>query len=57
MPPPMTKTLAPTGNELKFDRVLAVSDDQGFRLGKPMLDGASVSAEVLGVRQGIAPGA
>lgn len=35
------------GADLKFDRVLAVSGDGGLKLGKPTLDGASVSAKVL----------
>ena len=40
------------GSELKFDRVLAVSDEDGLRAGKPTLEGASVSAKVLGARLG-----
>ena len=40
------------GDELKFDRVLAVSGEGGLKLGSPVVDGASVSAEVLGVEQG-----
>ncbi len=43
---------AAKGAELQFERVLAVSGDEGLRLGKPTVDGASVSAEVLGVRLG-----
>jgi large subunit ribosomal protein L21 len=35
------------GSELKFDRVLAVSGDSGLKLGKPTLDGASVTAKVI----------
>lgn len=38
--------------EITFGRVLAISDDAGFHLGKPALDGATVSAEVLGPSQG-----
>lgn len=38
---------AQPGEKLTFDRVLAVSDDDGFRLGQPQVDGASVSATVL----------
>jgi len=41
-----------TGEQLTFDRVLAVRGEEGLRLGQPMLAGASVTAEVLGVRQG-----
>lgn len=40
------------GTEIKFEKVLAISDDDGFHLGKPALDGASVTAEVLGPSQG-----
>lgn len=35
------------GDSITFDRVLAVSDDSGFRLGQPEVSGASVSAKVL----------
>lgn len=41
-----------SGEDVTFDRVLAISDDDGFHLGKPTLDGASVSAKVVGVVQG-----
>ena len=40
------------GEELKFDRVLAVSGDQGMKLGSPTVSGASVTAEIVGVQQG-----
>ncbi len=40
------------GDNLTFDRVLAVSGEKGLTLGKPTVDGASVTAEVLGVEQG-----
>jgi large subunit ribosomal protein L21 len=40
------------GEELTFDRVLAVSDSQGLRAGKPVLEGASVTATVVGARLG-----
>ncbi|MBC8356804.1 MAG: 50S ribosomal protein L21 [Planctomycetes bacterium] len=40
------------GDELKFNRVLAVSGDGGLKLGSPVVEGASVTAEVLGVQQG-----
>jgi large subunit ribosomal protein L21 len=38
----------PKGESLKFERVLAVSGEDGVRLGKPTVEGASVTAEVLG---------
>jgi len=40
------------GDELKFDRVLAFRDAEGLKLGQPTLESASVTAEVLAVRQG-----
>jgi large subunit ribosomal protein L21 len=41
-----------TGAELTFDRVLAVRGEEGLKLGRPILTGTSVIAQVLGVRQG-----
>jgi large subunit ribosomal protein L21 len=40
------------GQEFKFDRVLAVRNDEGLKIGRPTLDSASVTAEMLGVAQG-----
>ena len=40
------------GDELRFDRVLAVTGDSGLQLGKPVVDGVTVTAEVLGVEFG-----
>ncbi len=40
------------GGELKIDQVLAVRDDEGLKLGRPKIEGASVTAEVLAVHQG-----
>jgi len=42
----------PKGEQITFDSVLAVSGEEGLKLGKPTLDGASVTAEVLGLEQG-----
>jgi len=42
----------PKGQQLKFDTVLAISGDEGVTLGKPAVEGASVTAEVLGIAQG-----
>jgi len=39
------------GDEVKFDRVLAISSGETLSLGKPTVDGASVTAEVIGVKQ------
>ncbi len=43
---------AHAGDEITFERVLAVSGDAGLQLGKPTVSGATVTAEVVGVRQG-----
>ena len=43
---------AEPGSTITFDRVLAVGGDEGFRLGQPVVDGASVSATVLDTTQG-----
>jgi large subunit ribosomal protein L21 len=42
----------PKGGELKFDKVLAVSGDEGVTIGRPTIDGASVTVEVLGTQLG-----
>lgn len=43
---------AEAGSELKFDKVLALSGDAGFKLGKPTVAGASVTAKVIGDTKG-----
>ena len=35
------------GEAVKFDRVLAIIDDEGSVFGKPMVDGSTVSANVV----------
>ena len=40
------------GDEITFDRVLAVSTGEDFQLGQPTVEGASVSATVLGTTKG-----
>ena len=40
------------GESLQFGKVLAVGGDEGLTLGAPTLDGASVTASVLGPKQG-----
>lgn len=42
----------PGGNPITFDRVLALRDDAGLKLGRPMLSGVTVSGEVVGPTQG-----
>jgi large subunit ribosomal protein L21 len=43
---------ASVGDEIRFDRVLAYRDDEGFRVGRPLLESARVTGEVVGVGQG-----
>ena len=43
---------ASAGDELTLDQVLAVRTESGIQLGQPMLEGARVTAEVVGVTQG-----
>ena len=40
------------GSELVFDKVLAVSKEGKLHIGAPIIDGAVVKAEVLGLSQG-----
>ncbi len=40
------------GERVEFNRVLAVSNDDGVQLGHPTLEGAIVTAEVVGLQQG-----
>jgi large subunit ribosomal protein L21 len=43
---------AEPGSTLTFDRVLLVADEKGVRIGKPIVEGAKVTAEVLGQAKG-----
>ncbi|MCE5303858.1 MAG: 50S ribosomal protein L21 [Planctomycetaceae bacterium] len=40
------------GDQVTFDQVLAYRDDQSLQVGQPVLQGATVTAEVLSVAQG-----
>jgi len=40
------------GAEVKFERVLIVNGNEGTKVGSPTVDGAEVSAEVIGPRLG-----
>ena len=40
------------GEEITFEQVLAVSGEKGMRLGQPTLEGAVVTAEVVGPAKG-----
>lgn len=42
----------PKGETLTLDRVLAVGGDGDVKLGAPTVDGASVTAEIVGTSQG-----
>jgi large subunit ribosomal protein L21 len=42
----------PAGEGITFDRVLAVRDEAGLKLGRPALSGAAVTAKVVSVVQG-----
>ena len=35
------------GEDIAFEEVLAVNDDEGFKIGTPVVEGASVKAEVV----------
>ena len=41
------KLEAEEGAEITFDKVLAVSSDAGFKAGSPVVEGATVSANVV----------
>ena len=43
---------AEPGSKVTFDRVLLVGDDKGVQVGTPMLQGVSVTAEVVGQKRG-----
>ena len=43
---------AQQGDKIKIDRVLLVSGEAGVKVGKPLVAGASVAAEVLGQEMG-----
>ena len=43
----LEKMNAEAGDTVKFDRVLALSDDKGFIAGTPVVEGAAVEANVV----------
>jgi large subunit ribosomal protein L21 len=43
---------AAPGETVTFDRVLLVADEKGVRIGKPVVQGAKVTAEVVGETKG-----
>ncbi|MFT4538379.1 MAG: large subunit ribosomal protein L21 [Planctomycetota bacterium] len=43
---------AKVGSEITFDTVLLVGDESGSKIGKPVLEGASVKGEILGDAKG-----
>ena len=42
----------PSGETVKFDRVILFSGKDGVKLGSPTVEGVAVEAEVLGPRKG-----
>ena len=42
----------PAGEQVVFDRVLACQDDETLKVGQPVLEGVTVTAEVLSLAQG-----
>ena len=42
----------PKGETVTFEKVLAYGDGTDTRIGRPTVEGASVTAEVLGIAQG-----
>lgn len=40
------------GSAVRFDRILMVSGDHGVELGKPVLEGAAVTASLVGAVRG-----
>ena len=46
------RSTSTAGDEVTFEKVLAVSGDDGVQLGQPTVEGVAVTAEVLGVEQG-----
>jgi large subunit ribosomal protein L21 len=43
---------AEPGEQLTFDRVLLISDGKGVKIGQPLVEGASVMAQVIGEERG-----
>lgn len=41
-----------TGDQVTFDRVLAFQNDEALKVGQPVIEGASVTAEVISLSQG-----
>lgn len=41
------KLSAEEGENVEFDQVLALSDDNGFKAGSPLVDGAAVKGKVI----------
>jgi large subunit ribosomal protein L21 len=41
-----------SGDEIVFERVLMLSGDDGVKIGKPVVDGAKVTAQVVGTEKG-----
>jgi large subunit ribosomal protein L21 len=41
-----------SGDTIEFDQVLAIGGDEGLQLGSPAIEGAKVTAKVIGTEKG-----
>ena len=41
-----------SGDTIEFGKVLAIGGDEGLKLGSPSIDGAKVTAKVIGTEKG-----
>jgi large subunit ribosomal protein L21 len=48
----LPRMTAQPGEELTFDRVLLISDAKGIKVGQPLVEGATVMAQVIGEERG-----
>jgi large subunit ribosomal protein L21 len=48
----LPRLAAKPGEELTFDRVLLISDAKGVKVGQPLVEGATVMAQVIGEERG-----
>ena len=46
------RTEANSGDTIEFSEVLAIGGDEGLKLGSPSIDGAKVTAKVIGDQKG-----
>jgi large subunit ribosomal protein L21 len=48
----LPRLAAEPGQEVTFDRVLLVSDGKAVQVGRPLVEGAAVTAQVIGGEKG-----